>query len=179
MYADFETVLRPLEKTRKRKRNQSNEKLEDEKSQVFSEIEIDEDDDCQYLESNEEIPKEALDHHVMGAFSLTCTAPDALQNLFPPITYCGPDADDEFVRALVNYRQKIEILYENEFNKIMAPLTREEEEEYKNTSQCHICEEEITCQLSMPEWTDTKASKVFTTQDENCLETDLLGPKVR
>ena len=147
-------------------------------------IDLSDEDGCSYLPPQQEIPKGALEHHVIGAFSLSCSAPSSVQHLLTTVTYCGEHAGYKFVENLLRFRNTIRTIYKNEFNKPLPTLTKHEKELYK-VDRCHICKREITCELSHQEWIDTKASKAFTDDEKHtggkliCSELDLLGPKVR
>ena len=56
--------------------------------------------------------------------------------------YRGPDAAEKFLKQIEKEKYRILDLMKK-YDKVMKPLTPEEEKMYKNADQCHICKEKI------------------------------------
>ena len=124
-----------------------------------------------------------LNEHKLGSFALSCQAPEKYQHYFKPCVYTGAYAGQFFIQKLLEFQNKITHLYRTEYGLPMLALSPAQEKLHQETDICHICNEKITCELSLSEWMDTMASRVFTSDDrdrERCLaeETDFLGPRV-
>ena len=176
IYSDFESVLIPSEEIDVNKVKPTIE------TENLPEMDENEEPGCDYLS---DYPENAVNQHKISAFSLSCQAPEKFQHLFPPRSFCGPFAGQRYIEELLKYRDLIRKLLINHCNKEMLPLTDREEALYKDCDICHICSQEISCELSHGEYIDTMGAGVFTDEENDTTgkcwarETDMLGPKVR
>ena len=99
----------------------------------------------------------------------------------------GEDGDENagyvFCKYLYEIITKINNLYKNECNKKMKDLSKNQNREYLETTNCHICHEEIKCDMSFESWKSLMKTDV--TDDPNDKRKFYIdpavhrGPKVR
>ena len=82
--------------------------------------------------------------HIPSGFKLYITSIDPEFDC-DDISYRGPDAHKKFLKVLFKIKEKLLKLLYNPPKKYIKDIiwTKEEEEEYKNATHCHICEQII------------------------------------
>ena len=182
IFSDFESILseRKIVNFMKKTMEQEEKKVS---LNLHSLIDDDDDDDDDVDDVSpppekkmKMFDKNILHHHHPCGFSMLCQAPPSVQEHFPQKVYCGEDVGNEFIKSLLEIKEKVETLRikKDEMKDVsnMLPMTTEELESHASAKQCFICKKEFS-------YTKTVNEFVNSLDKNNWDETSKLGPKVR
>ena len=94
---------------------------------------------------------------------------------FKPIHYTGVNATQVFLQEMKQINLMMEDLYNKGGKEVMHNLTPSQQKAYDDSSDCHICGGDITCDLTMDQWQVTKTMFVSTITYNNIYLYFLLG----
>ena len=132
-----------------------------------------------------------LTEHKISGFCIQLVSSYDCIGPFKPIYYSGPDAAEIFLREMRQINLMMEDMYNKGGKEVMKILTPQQQELYAESSDCHICGGDITCNLTMKQWQAEKILKKVNTEEEEesdpdeCMESPETeddfwkGPKVR
>ena len=186
-YCDIETINHKFE-------SDSDSGVEDDPSEDRSSDEEsssndddDDEEDC-YIPPTKKSKTTFKTEHLLTGYAIHVVS-KRFQHQFQPIEYSGKDSEEtgkHFIKSLETLKDQVQEIYRKEYCHEMNPLTKDEEEAYKNTDTCHICKEKITCKVSMEQWKQMRAENRITDDPKATnhyrayvTPTTMLGPAVK